>query len=187
MCIRQVNVWGTFGIKGCRQINEKLKFLYWKNNFLTPALCRMLRNSLIQPHFDYACIAWYPHLTKKKKKRYKLCKINICSFVLDEMQHLSLAEFRSINWLSTKQRVHQCIIAITFKFVNKNCPFYLNEIFEFALHCRRDTRNSLAKLKHPFHKTNMGQKTLSCIGPSLWNNLHETIKKTKNFKLSNIM
>ena len=49
---------------------------------------------------------------------------------LDKMQDISLTEFRSINWLPIKETVHQCINAITFKFVNKNCPFYLNEIFE---------------------------------------------------------
>ena len=42
---------------------------------------------------------------------------------LDKMHHRSLAEFRSVNWLPTKKRVHQCINVITFKFVNKNCPF----------------------------------------------------------------
>ena len=82
MCIRQVNVWGTFGIKGCRQINEKLKFLYWKNNFLTPELCRMLRNSLIQPHFDYACIAWYPYLTEKKRKKIQIMQNKYMQFCL---------------------------------------------------------------------------------------------------------
>ena len=66
-----------------------------------------------------------------------------------------------MNWLPTKERVPQCIKAITFKFVNKNCPFYLNEIFEFAPYCRIDTRNSFAKFKHPFRKSNTGQKTLS--------------------------
>ena len=114
-------------------------------------------------------------LPKKQKRRNKLCKINVHGFVLDKMQHMSLPEFRSINWLPTKERVHQCINGITFKFANKNCPFYLNEIFEFALHCRIDTRNSFAKLKHPFCKTNTGQKTLLYIGPSLWNNLPKTI------------
>ena len=69
-----------------------------------------------------------------KQKRYKLCEINVYGFVLDKMYHRSLAEFRSINWLPTKERVHQCINVIAFKFVNKNCPFYQNEIFEFALY-----------------------------------------------------
>ena len=41
------------------KINNKLKFLYRKNDFLTPPLRRLLCNALIQPHFDYACSAWY--------------------------------------------------------------------------------------------------------------------------------
>ena len=49
------------------KINSKLKFLYCKNNFLTPKLRHLLCNALIQPHFDYVCSAWYPNLTKKLK------------------------------------------------------------------------------------------------------------------------
>ena len=75
-------------------------------------------------------------------------------------------------------------LSIKRKFVNKNCLFYLNDILEYAPLCRIDTRNSFAKLKHPFRKTNTGQKTFSCNGPSLWNNLPETIKKTNNLSSS---
>ena len=98
---------------------------------------------------------------------------------LDKTLHISLAEFRSINWLPTKGRVHQQINAITFKFINKKCPFYLNEIFEFAPHCKIDPRNSFVKLKHPFCKTNTEQKTLSYVGPSLGSNLSETFIKNE--------
>ena len=82
---------------------------------------------------------------------------------LDKMQHKSFAEFRSINWLPTKERVNQRINATTFKFVNKNCAFYLNEIFEFAPHCRIDTRNSFAKLKHP--RLTRGRKPYRTLVP----------------------
>ena len=118
---------------------------------------------------------------QKTKKKIQIMQNKCIRFCvrLDKMQHISLAEFRSINWLPTKERVHRCKKAITFKFVNKKCPFYLNEIFEFTPHCRIDTRNSLAKLKDPFGKTNTGQKTLLYISPSLWNNLPKTIKKTR--------
>ena len=33
------------------KINNKLKFLYRENNYLTPALRCLLSNALIQPHF----------------------------------------------------------------------------------------------------------------------------------------
>ena len=54
------------------KINNKLKFLYRKNVFLTPKLRRLLCNALIQSHFDYACFAWYPNLTKKLKHRIQM-------------------------------------------------------------------------------------------------------------------
>ena len=56
-------------LKVVNKINRKLKFLYRKNRFLRPELRRMLYNALIQPHFDYACPAWYPNLTEKMKKK----------------------------------------------------------------------------------------------------------------------
>ena len=64
---------------------------------------------------------------------------------------------------------------ITFRFFNNTGPYYLKEIFEFAPHCRIDTRNKFAKLEIPFRKKNMGQKAISFVGPSLWNSLPELI------------
>ena len=75
----------------------------------------------------------------------------VCFYLkLDKIHHMSEEEFRLITWLPTSKRVHQCINTITYNFVNKTCPYYLNEIFEFAPHCRIDTRNNFPKLKNPF-------------------------------------
>ena len=59
----------TMALSVINKINNRLKFLYRKNRFLTPTLKRLLCNALIQPHFDYACFAWYPNLIKKLKNR----------------------------------------------------------------------------------------------------------------------
>ena len=95
------------------------------------------------------------------------------------MYHISAEDFRLINWLPANKRVDQCINTIIYKFVNNTCPYYLKEIFEFAPQCRIDTRNKFAKYKIPFRKTNMGQKAISVVNPSLWNILPELIKKTR--------
>ena len=94
---------------------------------------------------------------------------------LEKMHHVSAEDFRLINWFPTSKRVNQCIYPITFKFVNNTFPYYLKEIFEFAPHCRIDTRDKFAKLRIPFRKTIMGQKVISFVGPSLWNSLPELI------------
>ena len=51
----------SMALKTIKKINQKLKFLYRKNQFFTPELRRLLCNAIIQPHFDYACSAWYPN------------------------------------------------------------------------------------------------------------------------------
>ena len=55
----------TMALSVINKINNKLKFLYRKNRYLT--MRRLLCNVLIQPHSDYASSAWYPNLTKKSK------------------------------------------------------------------------------------------------------------------------
>ena len=77
---------------------------------------------------------------------------------LDEMHHVSEEEFKSIRWLPTSKRVDQCINAITYNFINKTSPYYLNESFEFSLHCSIGRSNKVSKFKNPFRKTSMGKK-----------------------------
>ena len=37
-----------------------------------------MRSALIQPHFDYACPAWSPNLTRKTKKKIQIMQ-NKCT------------------------------------------------------------------------------------------------------------
>ena len=114
-------------LKVINKINNKLKFLYRKNGFLSPELRRMLCNVLIQPHFDYACPAWYPNLTEKNKKKIQIMQNKCIRFCLrlHKLHHISDEDFRLINWLPTNKRIDQCINTITFKFFNDTCPYYL--------------------------------------------------------------
>ena len=87
------------------KINGRLKFLYRKQKFLSSSLRRMLCNSLIRPHFDYACSAWYPNLNKKYKKKVQVAQnkcIRFCLF-LGNRAHLGVNEFWKINWLPTRE------------------------------------------------------------------------------------
>ena len=91
----------------------------------------MLCNALIQPHFDYACPAWYPKLTEKTKKKIQIKQNKCIRFCLRlvTMHHISDENFGLINWFPTSKRVDQCINTIIFKFVNNTCPYCLKEIF----------------------------------------------------------
>ena len=164
------------------KINNKLKFLYRKNRFLTPTLRRLLSNALIQPHFDYAYSAWYPNLTKKLKNRIQTSQNKCIRFrlQLDKTTHMSHKEFETLNWLPVTERFNQCINSIVFKYVNEQCPNYLNEVFQITPENNIQTRGSFLKLKCPFRKTNAGTMVLSYIGPTIWSKTPDTLKRTKN-------
>ena len=60
------------------------------------------------------------------------------------------------------------------------CPYYLNEVYNYAPQCRIESRSNFAKLKVPFRKTNMRQICLSYNGHSLRNNLPRSMKKHRS-------
>ena len=96
---------------------------------------------------------------------------------LDKMYHISEEEFKTINWLPVDQRVQQSLNVTVFKYINKVCPYYMKEVSEYASQGRISSRNNYAKLKVPFRKTTMRQKSLSYIGPSFWNKLPSSMKR----------
>ena len=69
-------------LKALNKINGKLKFLYRKNKFLRLTLRKMLCNAIIQPHFDYACSAWYPNLNEKLKMKIQITQNKCIRFCL---------------------------------------------------------------------------------------------------------
>ena len=118
-CILEETMSGeSMANKVISKVNARLKFLHWKNKCLTPNLRRLLCNALIQPHFDYACSAWYPNLSKKLKSKIQTSQSKcICFCVrLDKMSHISHKEFGTINWLPIKGRYNQCINSIPIKY-----------------------------------------------------------------------
>ena len=169
-----------FGTK--RQLKDQRDLnLYHKQKFLSLSLRCLLCNALIQPHFDYACAAWYPLLNKPQSKRIQIAQNKCIRYCLnlDNKADVGTNEFLRINWLPTKKRVEQCICVNVFKFFNQMSPQYTAEIFHPSSSVH-NTRRATQKLDLPFRKSCIGQKTLSYIGPKTWNNLPAQIKLSKS-------
>ena len=169
--------------KTIKKINSRLNYLFRKNCFSTTRLRRLLCNALIQLHFDYACTAWYTYLCKKLRNKIQTTQSKCVRFCLspDKMAHISQNEFEKLNWLPISNRINQCILSTTFKFVNDMGTNYLNEVFQWAAaESNRTLRNDYLKLKHPFRKTTAGQNSFSFLGPSIWSKLSESTKKCNN-------
>ena len=167
------------------KINTKLKFLYRKNDFLSLPLRRLLCNALIQPHFDYACSAWYTNLNTKYKRKIQIMQNKCVRFCLKlgKRTHISVKEFDKLNWLPVEQRFNQCLCVNSFKFFNEMCPLYLRDIFYPIEPSHITTRRSTLKLTQPLRKSNYGQKSISFLAPSNWNSLPDNVKLLENTNL----
>ena len=139
------------------QINNKLKFVYFKNSLLTPALRRLLCNALIQSHFDYVCSAWYSNLTKKLIHRIVTTQNKCMPFCLhlDNLKHISHEEFDLLNWLPVTYRFKQCVNTMK-----------KNEVFDVVRKNNFQLKSDFQNLKCQFCQTNIGQLALSYIGPT---------------------
>ena len=160
------------------KVNSRLKFLYFQCRFLNFPLRRLLCNAMIQSFFDYACNAWYPNTNKKLKMRLQAAQSKCIRFCLklNARSSAKTKHFKKINWLSIRERVSQCSLSSIYKFLTKNCPNYFDEIYVPLETNGVHTRSSYQKLNVPHRKTNVGQKALSYVGPSIWNNLNKTLK-----------
>ena len=69
-------------MKSLQKINGKFQFLHRIIEFLNPTLCRLLFNSLIQPHFDYAYICWYRLVSKKIRRKIQVTENKCICFCL---------------------------------------------------------------------------------------------------------
>ena len=121
----------TMALKAIEKVNPRLKFLHWKNQLLDVPL---RSNVLIQSHFDYACSAWYPNLTKKLKNKLQVTQNKCIRFCLKlQCRERTLYEhFEKLNWLPINQRLKQCVISTAFQFVQFKCPAYMNKVFKTA-------------------------------------------------------
>ena len=181
-CILDCNASGeTMAIKVLNKINSRLRFLYRKQNILNGSLRRLLCNALIQPHFDYASQAWYPNLNKTLSTKMQRAQNKCIRFCLnlDNRAHLDKKEFEEINWLTVKDRVNQRISVTAYNHFHGISPKYMSDIF-VPLETAKFTRNSANRFKIPFRRTNMGQNSISFLGPKTWNNIPCDLKSCKN-------
>ena len=172
----------SMALKVINKISSRLRFLYRKNKFLSPPLRRLLCNSLIQPHFDYECSAWYLNLNKRLKSKSQILQNKCIRFCLNlnNRGHIGQKEFEQINWLPVNDRFKQIISSMSFKFCNNTSPPYMNDVFKPAGQANTTTRASLLKLNEPLRRTNHAQNNISYIAPIIWNNLPNSLKTTDN-------
>ena len=137
------------------KVNARLKFLHRKNKYLTPNLRRLLCKALIQRHFDYACSAWYPNLSKNQNSNFAKQMHSFLFTVRKNITYISKRIWN--NWLPIKERYNQCVNSIALKYFDNQCSHYSNEVVMKAPKSSSALKNSYQNFPQPFRKTNTGQ------------------------------
>ena len=127
---------------------------------------------------ENVCNAWYLNINEELKMRLQAVQNKCIRFCLKLNDRCSIKseDFEKINWLSIHERVSQYSLCSIYKLFTKNCPNYFDEIYVPLKTNGVHKRSSYQKLNVPHQKTNVGQKALSYVGPSHWNNLNKTLK-----------
>ena len=167
----------VIALKVKNKVDSRFKFLYRKNRYLTSYLQQLLCNALIQPHFDYACSAWYPNLNKKLKSKLQTLQSICIRYCLqeDNRSQIGVKHFEKINWLPVSERMNQYLCSNAFKIFKETCPLYLHMERQSGQN-QANTRYPVLKLKNPLRNTCSGQKNLSHLTPIVSNNLPMDLK-----------
>ena len=157
-----------------KKANAKLKFLYRKQNYLTPDTKKLLIMSLVQCHFDYACSVWYNSLTKVFQNKFQTTQNKMIRFALDldYNTHIDKQHFKYLGWLPVQKRVEQIIISQVFNINNGSAPKYMNEHIKSQLSVH--TYNTRFREKGVFaipKVKSFGSKSFCFNGCTLWNKL----------------
>ena len=82
-----------------KKFNGKRKSIYRQNRYLSYPLKRMLCNTLIQPHYDFACCSWNPNLSMSLKTKLQTTQNSCIRYYLGlkDRSHIGKNEFGKIG------------------------------------------------------------------------------------------
>lgn len=176
--------------KDIKKTNGKTKFLYRQSRYLSYTLKRMLYNSLIQPHFDFAWCDWYsknlPMSLKSKLQAVQKACIRFC-LGMERRIHIGLNYFEKNNWLPVNDIADQCLKMTTYNFKNFLTISFIYVRYIYTLNSSPvvRTRRSLNNFIEPIFVKDISRKSISYLGSKIWNDLDKNIKTftfTNSFK-----
>jgi hypothetical protein len=154
----------------------RLKFLYRQKHLLNAKTRKILVQSLILCHFDYAIAAWYMALNKTNKRRLQIAQNKAVRFVLDlgPRTHIGQAELDRVGILSVNDRARQIILHLMYDVYHDTAPDYVCNSFNRNRN-RYLTRSNQNCFTIP-SKRGIGSYNFNFIGSKEWNSLPNNIK-----------
>ena len=158
--------------------NSRLKFLYRQAKVLSSDSRKTLCSALIQPHFDYACSAWFSALPKNHKNKLQIIQNKMVRFILnkDARSHIGQEELHSVKLLNVPDRVKQLKLNHVYNIFNGTSPSYLSQNFtRVSDQHQYNTRQSSLNFIVP-NVSGQAKQTFFYTSINVWNSLPSCTK-----------
>jgi len=165
----------------CAKVRQRLGVLRRIRDYLDEETALRLYNALVMPLIDY-CDATYSTCSSKCLKKIERLMLRGGRIILNVPYDTpSIVILQRLKWLTLKERTdyHKCIQM--YKCLNFMSPTYLSDMFEQVNH-EYSTRNS-CNLKIKLCNTQMGQRSFTYIGATLWNYLPHNIRSASSLNV----
>ena len=165
----------SMGNSVIKKVNDKLKFLYRKSAFFDTNERKLLCSAWVNPHFEYACNAWYRSVNAKVKHKLQTAQNKMIRYLLNYgcRRHIGFSDFKKSNCLDINARVDYMSLNLMFNIFNNVAPSYMCDINRISH--RHNTRQSDSAFVVPGVK-GQGSKSFKFNGSKLWNELPTNMK-----------
>ena len=160
--------------------------MYRISSLVSKSTLKTLIETLVQPHYDYACTSWYTSTSKVNKYRLQTSQNKLVRLLLDltPTTHLTPDHFAKVGWLRVDDRVKQLSMCLVYKIhYTSLIPKYLSQYFQNVCdHHDHNTRGSSINHVKPRFKTNLGltyahSPFMPTFYTTVWNALPRALKE----------
>ena len=134
---------------------------------------RLLRNALMQPHFDYSCASLFSLLNKSSKTEDSGSTKQMHTSLLrsSPRSHIDAIHLGKINWFPVSERVESSITTTACKYWKGIVPSYANDMLKPS--CNRYNTRSQTATKNRYRREN---RALSFLGLKIWTKISRSSK-----------
>ena len=164
------------------KINAVQKLLYRQKSYLNFSSRKLLVNSLLLPHFDYAAISFFSSMNQSLKTKLQTAQNKAIRFIFNSGPRVSIDKehFKRLKWLPIEKRNKFSTLVLTFKCLNDNAPQYMvDKLQKTSSRHSHNTRSHKYSLIIPKTGTN-GQRAFSYLATKYWNELPQNIQSSNS-------
>ena len=163
----------------CSKLSRLLGLLNRINVYLTQEAKCLFYNSYVVPVYSYCIALWSQCATVHLGRIFRLQK-RFLRNILNDFNSSSNVLFDRLKWLTVYEYVEYQTAILMFKcIVLGNVPDYIKDMFSPAMQSRYNLRHqNVLMVTRP--RTEMLRKSLSYIGPEIWNNLPTHLRDSMN-------